>query len=86
MSPTPLMGCGHAANGKRSDGSPVCVVCFGIVAGADLEVPGPDLSSRTARCEYGAHKDVPSNMNLPFFSHQPHRPMDSYYCGCYGWE
>jgi len=29
---------------------------------------------------------VPSSTSLPFFSHQPDKPEDSYYCGCWGWD
>lgn len=27
-----------------------------------------------------------SNMNLPFFAHHPDKPVDEYYCGCFGWD
>lgn len=85
-----MMKCGHAANAVReSDQAPVCVICYGIVAGADepvQEVDRPNLEGRTATCGYGGHRPVPSDTNLPFFRHLPDRETDEYYCGCYGWD
>lgn len=83
---TVMMGCGHSANAKREDGSPVCVICYGITPGADTVVTPPDLSGRVAQCIYGAHGKVQSSTSLPFFSHRPTLPHDDYYCGCFGWD
>lgn len=85
-SKTDFMKCGHAANAKKDDGSPVCVICYGIVSGADEVVTDPDLTGRFATCSYGTHGRVPSSTNLPFFSHRQDRDYDTYYCGCFGWD
>jgi hypothetical protein len=82
-----MLACGHAANAKDEHGNPVCVICYGIVAGADVVVEGPDLTGRMAKCDCG--RTVPSSTNLPFFQYgswggkQPH---DRFYCGCRGWN
>ena len=83
---TVMMVCGHSANAKTEDGSPVCVICYGIVPGADQVAEQPNLTGRVARCCYGKHGEVPSNTNLPFFSHRPEKEYDEYYCGCMGWD
>lgn len=83
---TVMMGCGHSANAKKGDGSPVCVICYGITPGADTVVTSPDLTGRIARCSYGSHADVPSSTGLAFFSHRPDQQHDNYYCGCFGWD
>jgi len=83
-----LMRCGHAANAVREDGSPVCVICVGIVEGADQIVPEekqPDLTNRYAMCVY-CTATVSSNLDLPFFEFKPTDYYDRYYCGCRGWD
>lgn len=95
----PLMECGHAPQGQNSNGAPVCIVCFGSGPGATTVAPPPDLTGRKARCSYdnGRGHDghngcrpqpqpVDSSTSLPFFKHQPDKPEDSYYCGCWGWD
>ena len=54
MSDKPMMKCGHAANAvKTGTDIPVCVVCYGIVPGADVvDDSPPDLSGRFAECAY----------------------------------
>ena len=98
--PAVLMKCGHSSNGVReSDGAPVCVICYGIVAGADeVATEVPSLEGRRARCSYCREpsedarnvghrpEGVQSDFKLPFFSHQPDRDFDEYYCGCFGWD
>lgn len=83
-----LMQCGHIANAIR-DGKPVCVICSGIDAGAEVVVgkrhDGVGLEGRVAQCPY-CSKKVTSKWNLPFFEHRPDLPTDSYYCGCFGWN
>lgn len=82
----PLMKCGHTANAQTSDGKPVCIICLGIVAGADeIADVQPDLTGRIARCNYG-DSTTPSSFNLPFFEYRPDRTEDAYYCGCWGWD
>jgi hypothetical protein len=84
---TPLMKCGHSANSTDTKGNPVCVICIGIVAGADEIVKEPpSLEGRFARCSYGDHAKVPSSYDLAFFEYRPEREEDTYYCGCYGWD
>lgn len=93
----PMMKCGHAANATR-EGQPVCVICFGIVPGADVvDDSPPDLTGRFAICSYvrdaslghsgkyaGRKDPVPSSPKLAFFQHHPDREFDEYYCGCWG--
>jgi len=98
MPDQPMMACGHTAQGVDGTGAPVCVICAGLTADARRVVEAPDLTGRKARCTYarGSHvghnggrpkpQPVPSSTSLPFFSHQPDKPEDSYYCGCWGWD
>lgn len=82
----PMMKCGHAANSTKADGSPACVICAGIVPGADEIVEqAPDLAGREASCTYCGSR-IPSSQKAAFFSHRPDRPTDSFYCGCRGWD
>lgn len=85
-----LMKCGHVAQAKDGKGNPCCAICAGINPDGmivDRECSGTDgLEGRTARCGYGAHADVPSKWELPFFEYRPDKPFDSYYCGCKGWD
>ena len=79
-----MMECGHAANGTRGNGDPVCVICFGIRPGSDTIAQPPDLSEREAQCNCGYITG--SSMNLAFFEHRPNSQLDHYYCGCHGWD
>lgn len=56
---TPMMKCGHAANGTNSKtGELVCVICLLISPGADQIATAPDLTGRIAECAYrGSCKD-----------------------------
>jgi len=83
----PLMKCGHTANAVRTNtNEPVCVICIGIVPGADEVAESlPDLSNRKARCVYG-DREVDSSFELAFFEHRPDAIADEYYCGCKGWD
>lgn len=80
----PTMGCGHTANAQKGDGSPLCVICYGIVPGADEVAETPNLEGRMAECT--CNRRVPSDTQLPFFEHTPNKEFDRYYCGCYGWD
>jgi hypothetical protein len=68
----PMMDCGHAANGWRTnpDGSrsPVCVICvtFGR-GGSTIAAVAPSLEGRTARCYCG--NEQPSSIALAFFEY-----------------
>jgi hypothetical protein len=81
-----LMKCGHVAQGFDEDRSPVCVICFGLDAGATEVVSPPDLVDRQARCVYDIpgkggggkwrkHTDgdsiVPTKMSLAFLELEP---------------
>ncbi len=44
-------------------------------------------------CNYGCRKEPickcgnePSRVGLAFFKHQPDKPQDEFYCGCFGWD
>lgn len=80
-----MMGCGHTANATRGDGKQVCVICIGIVEGADVEVAAPDLTGRWAMCSC-CKKSIKSGIGLPFFEYRSQSPYDIYYCGCRGWD
>lgn len=79
-----MMGCGHAPNALK-DGKPVCVICIGIVKGADVIVVAPNMARRMSQCAY-CKTTVPSSLGLPFFDYWPDAPMDSHYDGCRGWD
>ena len=82
---TTMMKCGHAANATRG-GKPVCVICYGISPGADeVDESPPDLTGRVAKCT-SCSRTAPSRTSLAFFAHRPDAEMDSYYCGCWGWD
>ena len=77
------MKCGHV-NNATSNGKPACAIC--TCFDVDHEVTGKEgLENRKAKCsDCGRISD--SRWNLPFFSHNPDKEYDSYYCGCYGWD
>lgn len=80
-----MMKCGHAANAENGKGDPCCVICYGIVPGADeIDDSPPSLEGRMSKC---CNKSiVPSSPSLAFFKHYPDREFDSHYCGCRGWD
>lgn len=64
MAATPMMGCGHSANGKTKFGdewAPACVICVGLDPGATVVAEPIDLAGRMARCSY--HGRVPNGRN-----------------------
>jgi hypothetical protein len=68
---TPMMGCGHRANGITGTGEPCCVICYGVHAESITVVGEPDLTGRMARCSCG--KTVPSDASeyrLAFFEYR----------------
>lgn len=79
------MKCGHTAN-ATCDGKPVCVICAGIVAGADeIDENPPSLDGRQMRCsDCGATRA--SDPAAAFFRHWPEREFDQFYSGCRGWD
>ena len=46
---------------------------------------GIDLSGRNAMCPY-CEKRVQSGWGLAFFEYKKDRGIDTYYCGCRGWD
>lgn len=89
--PKPMMLCGHAANATNKEGKPVCVICIGIISGAEDINPEQIAKGRMAYCSY-CNKERPSSSDLPFFGkgyiHHGVRDetKDSFYCGCLGWD
>jgi hypothetical protein len=82
----PMMRCGHQANAVTGTGAPTCVICAGIVPGAD-EVAAPLdglLKEREARCSCGALRPSTDALTggLAFFEYRgkgSHVAMDM--CG-----
>jgi hypothetical protein len=83
----PLMECGHTAQGTRvEDGAPVCVICLGIVLGADVvNSSPPNLEGREAECAHCLRRQS-SSTSLAFFQYDPDFSFDSFYDGCRGWD
>ena len=86
---TKLMKCGHAPNATDENGNPICIICHGIIDGADaVDNDEHDIHDRTARCTYHSlckHEER-SRIGLPFFKHKEEEEYDEYYCGCFGWD
>jgi hypothetical protein len=84
-----MMKCGHAANSMQGtlDGNfvPCCAICVPKPEAFQVATGEIDLSGRIAKCRYcGA--EMPSSLNLPFFSYNEKLKSDSFYCGCWGWD
>lgn len=53
---------------------------------------GQTPTGRLHESNYGCKRgqqclcERPSSPALPFFAHQPGRPHDQFYCGCWGWS
>lgn len=81
-----MLQCGHPAevrNGKIHF-APSCTACD---PGSIVEMP--DLAGRFSKCSGCKNKPqtiAPSSLKLPFFRYQKDRPMDEYFCGCWGWS
>lgn len=81
-----VMKCGHTALGRKKDGSPVCPMCVGLDPRAEVvDVSPPSLEGRKAVCPH-CKRERDSDYGLPFFEYRPQHSMDSYYCGCRGWD
>lgn len=80
----PMLSCGCAAQATDGNGDPSCAVHFGI-GEKPVVVETPDLSSRKAICA-DCRTTVKSSTSLAFFSYRPQRDLDSFYCGCRGWD
>lgn len=79
----PFMKCGHVSNAKTENGDPCCAICIGFTNDAEIVVEKPSLEGRTAKCFYCSSK-TDSAYTLPFFGMG--EKIDSYYCGCFGWD
>lgn len=87
-----LMKCGCVALATDSDGRLVCPIHIGMTPTAEqVEDSPPSLDGRMAECSYCSNKR-PSDYSLPFFqSGRWHRgvldsSIDTFYCGCRGWD
>ncbi len=85
MKTNPMMACGHAANAVTAEGAPCCAICAGTHPEALLIAPAPSLAGREAECTYCGRR-APSATGLAFFGHRPKGAVDSFYCGCHGWN
>lgn len=80
------MKCGHSANATNGKGEPSCVICTGITPLAEIvDDDIPSLEGRVAKCPY-CKDTVESSYNLAFFAYNKNSNVDSYYCGCRGWD
>ncbi len=80
----PMMACGCVAQGTHK-GEPVCVSHMGILPGAYEVAETPDLAGRVAVC-VDCRRERESATALAFFTHDPDRDRDTFYCGCRGWN
>lgn len=76
-----IMTCGHTALATTGDGKPTCPICDCLT----VKEEEPNLNGRFASCMY-CHKKVKSDFGLPFFKYTPELELDTYYCGCEGWN
>lgn len=85
--PNVLMKCGCVAQ-ATCQGKPVCSSHFTLTEdGKTPEDNMPDLSNRQAKCSYcGGVAESKNWERLPFFSYNKNRTIDSYHCGCRGWN
>ena len=83
-----LMKCGHLANALNM-GKPLCLFCEPKKAAfqVDREIVNEfeGLEGRFAVCRW-CNKRVKSRWSLPYFEPCPKEAVDSYYCGCGGWD
>jgi len=79
----PMMKCGHAAN-ATTNGKPCCVICSPSNGWDEVDT-SIDIQGRQAKCG-SCNSTKPSSTSLAFFEHRPDKPLDSYYCGCKGWN
>lgn len=83
---TPVMECGHEANGTHLNGSkrPVCVICAGVRPGWDRMMdPQPD-KPKGYRCSYCGRV---SQQPVAFASINLDRDgYGNHYDGCRGWD
>lgn len=65
----PLMECGHVAQGTNAAGEPSCIICVGLVDGAEKVANPVPLEGRMARCTC-EREPVPSSFDLAFFEYR----------------
>lgn len=84
----PMMACGCRASGTftRLAGVDYDPPIPGCVVHTCIEVaPEPDLTGRMAKCS-ACRRTQPSVKPAAFFEYRPHADLDSFYCGCRGWD
>ena len=78
-----FMKCGCSSSGcfDTKTKKPVCSIhdCEEIIK-------RPNLEGRQAKCVYGQHEIVDSDIKLYYFRYLPNKTYDEYYCGCFGYE
>ena len=83
---TVVLLCGHTAMADDRDGNPCCPICDPRdPASSTVDQAPPTLDGREAVCDY-CRRRVVSDWGLPFFGHCPQDEVDSWYCGCRGWD
>jgi len=78
-----MMKCGHLSTGTSNE-KPCCVVCAPTAEAFEVVQP-PELKGRKAVCSC-CGREKPSTTDLPFFGYCPDIAVDTYYCGCRGWD
>jgi hypothetical protein len=80
-----IMKCGHKGYSQTIDGQPCCSICNCKDVADEEDII--DLTGRKAQCPH-CNKIVDSSYSLPFFTPREkyNSEMDSYYCGCEGWD
>lgn len=95
MGKTPMMKCGHSANGvevnkETGEETPCCVICAGLDPGYNVidENSEDYFKGRKAICSDCRNEKtiVDSSPELAFFEKKPGEKYDRYYCGCNGWD
>lgn len=67
-----------------------CSYRFGV--GCESRAQESQKRFKGGKVQYGAVPkggkiaEAPSSIELPFFQHKPDESVDSYYCGCMGWD
>jgi hypothetical protein len=81
----PLMKCGCVALATNAKGKPICPIHAGLTLAAEqVDESPPSLTERMAQCTYCKSRR-PSDFSLPFFARREGE-LDSFYCGCRGWD
>lgn len=78
-----LLSCGCTATAK--DGQTGELVCLWHTSKPVEAHEEPDLTNRKARCGQ-CGKTAPSDLKMPYFKYRADQDLDTYYCGCFGWN